>query len=218
MFFITKYYIINLNSKNSFSAKECFPMSVAVKKKQGKFTYKDYLSWPDDERWELIDGIAYNMTPAPSRIHQKILGELYRQIANYLTDKQCEVYFAPFDVRLPSGKEKNDDEITTVVQPDITVVCDISKLDEKGCKGSPDWVIEILSPATAKKDLKEKYFLYEKFAVKEYWIVYPDYKVVSVYVLNENKSYNIPVVYGEEDEIKVGIFEDLTIDLKTVFA
>ena len=121
-------------------------------------------------------------------------------------------------MRLPSGKEKNDDEITTVVQPDITVVCDISKLDEKGCKGSPDWVIEILSPATAKKDLKEKYFLYEKFAVKEYWIVYPDYKVVSVYVLNENKSYNIPVVYGEEDEIKVGIFEDLTIDLKTVFA
>ncbi len=146
-------------------------MSVAVKERLGKFTYRDYLHWPDDERWELIDGVAYNMSPAPNRIHQKISGELHRQIANYLIGKQCEVYAAPFDVRLPATGEKND-EITTVVQPDITIVCDKSKLDKKGCKGSPDLVIEILSPYTAKKDMKEKHFLYEKFAVKEYWIVY----------------------------------------------
>ena len=183
-----------------------------------KFTYRDYLHWPDDQRWELIDGVPYNMSPAPNRIHQEISGELYRQIANYLAGKQCKVYAAPFDVRLPAAGEKDDDEITTVVQPDITVVCDRSKLDKKGCKGVPDLVIEILSPYTAKKDMKEKYFLYEKFGVKEYWIVYPDYKTVSVYTLDINKAYGAPAVYEEEEQVEVGIFEDLTVELKTVFA
>ena len=117
------------------------------------YTYGDYLSWPDEERWELIDGIPHSMSPAPSRVHQEISMELARQIANHLIGKNCRVYAAPFDVRLPKGGEK-DEQIETVVQPDLVVVCDESKLDERGCKGPPDLIIEILSPHTAAKDMK----------------------------------------------------------------
>ena len=111
-----------------------------------KWTYTDYLTWPEGERWELINGVAYNMSPAPSRRHQELSGELFRQIANHLKGKQCKVYDAPFDVRLSTAGNESDNYIDTVVQPDIVVVCDPSKLDERGCKGAPDIVIEISSP------------------------------------------------------------------------
>ena len=185
-------------------------------KKDTKFTYGDYANWPEDERWELIDGDAYNMSPAPSRRHQQISRDLGVQIANFLSDKSCEVYFAPFDVRLPEADEP-DEDIETVIQPDIVVVCDKNKLDDKGCRGAPDIIIEILSPATAPKDMKIKLSLYEKHGVKEYWVVHPIDNIVMAFKLGKNKKYGKPEVYTEEDKIKTGILEGLEIELEKVF-
>lgn len=192
-------------------------MGPLAQKKDEVFRYGDYLKWDDGERWELIDGIAYNMTPAPSRFHQRVSGQLFLQFGNFLSNSSCEVYTAPFDVRLSEGDEA-DDAITTVVQPDISVVCDPSKLDDKGCKGSPDLIVEILSPATARKDLKEKFLRYERAGVREYWIVDPSGKTVTVFKRSDAGLFGRPDVYGEEERIKVGIFEDLEIDLQPVFA
>lgn len=190
-------------------------MGLPVKRQDRKYTYADYLTWPDDERWEIIEGVAYDMSPAPNVEHQRILRKLFYQFEDYLKDKTCEVFVSPFDVILLTPSEK-DEEIDTVVQPDIVIVCDKSKLDDKGCKGTPDLIIEITSPSTAKKDLKEKLFLYEKSGVKEYWTVHPTDKTVMVFKLGENKEYGRPEIYGEEDKINVGIFE-LKIGLEMVF-
>jgi Uma2 family endonuclease len=130
-----------------------------------QYSYADYLTFPEGERWEIIDEVPY-LQAVPSRIHQEILMELSRQISNYLIGKSCKVYPAPFCVRL--NNEKGDDNIISVVKPDITVVCDNSKLDKSGCKGSPDMIIEILSPSTAKNDKIIKFNKYEKVGVKEY--------------------------------------------------
>ncbi|MGB9762689.1 MAG: Uma2 family endonuclease, partial [Minisyncoccia bacterium] len=127
------------------------------------------------------------------------------------------LYVAPFSVKFPAGDEKSDKEIKTVVEPDIVVICDESKLDDKGCKGAPDLIVEITSPSTGRKDKIEKFNLYERHGVKEYWIVEPDLKILSVFTLQENNRYGRPEVYTDEDEIKVSIFEDLVIDLKNVF-
>lgn len=132
-------------------------MGPVLKDAAERFSYRDYLSWQDPaERWELIDGVAYDMSPAPLRIHQDILGELYAEIKKFLKDKPCRVYVAPFDVRLPRNADDRDEQIDTVVQPDITVVCDPSKLDERGMKGAPDLVVEVFSLSTAKKRLQRK--------------------------------------------------------------
>ncbi len=185
--------------------------------KQGNnFTYGDYITWPDEERWELIDGYAYNMSPAPSRRHQDISQELGRQFANFLRDKPCRIYSAPFDVRFPEADE-NDEDIITVVQPDIVVICDEKKLDDKGCRGAPDLIIEILSPATSAKDMKIKLPLYERFGVKEYWVVHPTDNIIQVFKLNKKKMYGKPDIYSEEDKIKTPILEGLEIDLDLVF-
>ena len=181
------------------------------------FTYGMYKTWPDDERWEIIEGVPYNMSPAPSRFHQDIFRELFNQIVNKLSNKSCIVYSAPFDVRLPESDEA-DDDITTVVQPDILVVCDNGKLDNEGCKGAPDLIIEILSPATAAKDMKEKFFLYEKHGVKEYWIVEPLDKFIMVYSLQEDAKYGRAVTYTKGDKIESGVLKDLVVDLDLVFA
>ena len=180
------------------------------------FTYGDYLNWYDDERWELIEGIAYNITPAPSRKHQEILRELLLQIANFLANKPGEVYCAPFDVRLPEENEL-DEDIKSVVQPDIVIVCDDSKLDDRGCRGAPDIVVEILSPHTASKDMQKKLLLYEKHKVKEYWIVHPAENIISVFKLDENGNYGKPDVFTKDNKLKTPILEGLEIDFGLVF-
>ncbi|MCK5507554.1 MAG: Uma2 family endonuclease [Desulfobacterales bacterium] len=180
------------------------------------FTYKDYLTWNDNERWELINGVAYNMTPAPSVNHQRVSRQLLLQIGIFLSDKPCEVFSAPLDVRLPEPNEK-DEDIKNVVQPDMFVVCDSSKLDEKGCKGAPDLVIEIVSPSSASIDNIKKLQQYEKNGVKEYWIVHPIYKIVTIYKIMENGLYGKPETYSEEDKIEVELLKGLTIDLAPVF-
>jgi len=191
-------------------------MGYPIRKENNVYTYKDYLEWPEEERWELIEGVAYNMTPSPSRSHQKISAALVNALYQYLKGKNCEVYYAPFDVRLPEGDEE-DNKIKTVVQPDIVVICDPSKLDEKGCKGSPDLIMEILSPSTASIDYISKLQLYEKNQVSEYWIIHPIDKIVMVYRLLEGGNYGRAEVYSEKDRVKAGIFDDFVIDLKEIF-
>ena len=190
-------------------------MGLAVRKKEERFTYGDYLKWPDDQRRELIDGVAYDMSPAPLRRHQRILGDIFAEFYNYLKNKPCQVYVAPFDVRLPETDEA-DEEIESVVQPDIVVVCDRNKLDDRGCKGSPDIAIEILSPHTAKKDFVTKYHLYERHKVKQYWVFDPETEGVVVFRL-KNDKYGKPEEYKKEDTIRVDIFPDLEINLSTIF-
>jgi len=192
-------------------------MNPLAKKEQNGYTYKDYLNWPEDERWELIEGVPYAMTPAPSRKHQEILGELFGELRNYLKDKPCRVYLSPFDVRL-ANKNEREEEVKTVVQPDITVVCDASKLDDKGCLGTPDLVIEILSPSTAAMDHIKKLALYEKNGVQEYWIVHPIDQILTIYKLGENQEYGRPEIYDREGKVKVELLGDLVLDLSIVFA
>ncbi|SJM91614.1 conserved hypothetical protein [Crenothrix polyspora] len=181
-----------------------------AKKLQQSYTYADYCQWPEDEHWELLAGVAYAMT-APTRLHQDIVFELAGQIRNYLQGKPCKGYVAPFDVRLPC-KDEADDSVDTVVQPDISVICDKTKLDKLGCRGAPDWVIEVLSPSTALKDLNTKRNLYQRHGVQEYWIIHPEDRWIMVYLLNSQTQYGQPDVFGMDDPTQVQHFPALYID------
>ena len=152
-----------------------------------KYSYADYLLWTFQERVEIIKGKLFNMSPAPRRIHQKIHSMIFTDIAVSLKGKPCEIYSAPFDVRFPIQFEDSDEQTYTVVQPDICVVCDLKKLDDAGCKGAPNLIVEILSPTTASKDLNEKFDLYEEHGVQEYWLVYPGESVLEIYDLTDKK-------------------------------
>ena len=180
------------------------------------YNYSDYQTWSDEERWEIIEGVPYNMSPAPSTRHQRILGELHIAFRSVVR-KPCEVFLSPFDVRL---SESYDEEVTieNVVQPDLLVYCDKAKVDEKGGKGAPDLVVEILSPSTASKDMKTKLLLYQKFGVKEYWIVDPEYSYVEIYNLDEKGRYNLTVRKELPETIQSTLYEDLSIELSAIFA
>ena len=162
------------------------------------------------EHYELIEGVIYDMTPSPTSTHQRISGNLYTNFWIYLKGKSCEVFSAPFDVYLKDG-------IDEWVIPDLTVICDQSKIQEKGCVGAPDLVVEILSKTTAVKDRTVKLTLYRTAGVKEYWIVDPYGETVEVYQFGEN-VFALPDIYGVEDVMKVGIFDDLQITLREIFA
>lgn len=186
------------------------------RKAPNTYSYADYLQWPDDKRIELIDGVPFMMTPAPSRLHQQIVLELGRQFANFLKGKTCEVNIAPFDVRLSDKAGATDDEVFTVVQPDLVVVCNESKLDERGCNGAPDLVIEVISPSNVAHDYIRKMDLYEKSGVKEYWIVHPVDQIVMVYYL-EGGKYGRPKIYDRKNTVEVKSVSGLEIDFEKVF-
>jgi len=184
-----------------------------------RYTYADYLTWLDDKARELIHGFIKIMSPAPhpthARANTKILWNLESIV--YKHKGKCEVFTAPFDVRFPKQGENADNKIDTVVQPDICVICDLSKIDDRGCCGAPDLIVEILSPATFKKDVTEKFNLYEEHGVKEYWIVHPKDKAITVFLLQENGKYNEGTLYEQEGKIPVSIFDDQSIELSTIF-
>jgi Uma2 family endonuclease len=184
-----------------------------------RFTYRHYRTWPDSERWELIDGHAWAMSPAPRTRHQEILGRLFTSLREAVKGRPCKAFIAPFDVLVPD-RDESDDEVATVIQPDISVFCDRSKIGTRGARGAPDLVIEILSPSTSKKDLNEKFGLYERHGVKEYWVVDPGNYCLQVWRLGPNGRY------GEEDlrdllqdasPIASALFPDFRVDLKELF-
>ena len=179
------------------------------------FTFADALTWDESERIELIEGTPIMMSP-PSRIHQKIVTEMTRQLANYLEGKKCEVYPAPFAVRLFEKASDRPDQVDTMVEPDISVICDRDKLDDHGCKGAPDMVIEVLSPSNHRYDRLVKYNLYQRAGVRECWIVDPVTKTVQVSLL-KNGVYQIHEVYTAQDIAKVNVLDGCFIELSKVF-
>ncbi len=186
----------------------------------GTYSYADYVTWQWTEMSELIHGKIFKMSSAPNTAHQRVSLELSRQIANYLKGKKCKAFSAPFDVRLPlSESKKNDQDIFTVVQPDICVICDSGKIDERGCLGAPDWIIEILSRQTSSKDLRQKFDVYQQTGVREYWVVHPVEQTVLVYVLNSKGKYESELKpYVREDMLSPITLPELVIDLAQVFS
>jgi len=181
------------------------------------YTYADYLKWTFEERVELIKGKIFKMSPAPSSGHQRISWHLNGLLFNYLNGKKCEAFSAPFDVRLPR-KSKDDKDIITVLQPDICIICDPSKVEEKGCLGAPDIVIEILSPFTNKKELKYKHEVYQEAGVKEYWVVDPREKSLQIYLHINGKLLASGHLYAEDNDIvTTPILPGFSLDLSILF-
>ena len=184
-----------------------------------RYTYADYLTWMDDVRRELYNGFIKLMTPAPSRRHQEISTHFIRIYSWYLFRKECRLYHAPSDVRFPKERKSQDDQqVYTVLQPDLYIVCDLSKLDDRGCLGAPDMVIEIVSAQNSKRDVRDKFDIYQEHGVREYWIVNPNDENVTVFVLDDTSKFQFVGMYAGDDKIPVNIFNgDLKIDLTEVF-
>lgn len=157
-----------------------------LKRDTHRHTYADYLTWSGSYGNELVNGIAYVGEPAPSTSHQVFVGELYRQAANALDDRPYRVYVAPIDVRLPKSSEE-DGEVDTVVQPDVLIVSDVAKVDERGMRGAPDWVAEVLSPSTASYDQSVKLPAYERAGVREVWLVHFIHRTLITYRLEAGR-------------------------------
>jgi len=189
--------------------KQFDPMITDINQLDAKktYSYKDYLSWQFQERVELLRGYIARIAPAPSRRHQEVSGQLFLQIGNFLKGQSCHLYSAPFDVRLNAD---------TVVQPDLCIVCDTSKLDEQGCNGAPDLIIEVLSPGNSRKERKEKFELYEEHQVQEYWIVEPVDESIIVYTLRDGKyTGSKPYVPGET--VTSALLPGLELGLEEIF-
>lgn len=186
----------------------------------GVYTYADYLRWQFDDMVELLRGKVFRMSPAPNRMHQRVSRQLCTTLFSYFNKKSCEVYNAPFDVRLLDRVKstQSNKEITTVVQPDICVICDPAKLDDQGCIGAPDLIVEIVSPGNSKKEVDLKYRLYQESGVREYWIVYPAYQQIQQFVLDENDfQFRLHKIYAGDGQITAFIFPELVMDIEEIF-
>lgn len=177
-------------------------------------TYAEYLTWSDEPRFEIINGIPY-LQAAPSRQHQQIVTRLAGELYLFLKEKTCEVYTAPFDVRISAAE---DEEEYQVIQPDISVICDFGKLDDKGCKGAPDFIVEVLSPSTWQRDRIEKMNLYQRYGVKEYVLIYPNEKIMEQYILLENSQYDLPHIFNENDQFRSHVLSDFIISVGSILA
>ena len=184
----------------------------------GTYSYADYLKWQFEQSVELIKGKLYNMSPAPRAGHQRIAMRMLRDLLNHFDARSCEVYAAPFDVRLPNPDYQPgfNNKVHTVVQPDICVICDPTKIDEFGCVGPPDWIIEITSPSTHKKDFNEKFDLYESAGVREYWIAVPKSAELYAYTL-VGERYEETAVYEKGSQAISSLFPDLSLELDWIF-
>ena len=182
----------------------------------GQYSYADYLRWTIEERLELIKGKIFQLA-APNRLHQDLCGRVYYEIATFLKrNKPCSVYIAPFDVRLPR-KSNDDKDIITVLQPDVCVICDPAMLDDRGCIGAPDIVVEILSPGNNKKELRNKYAVYEESGVREYWIVSPLEQTFMAYHLDDAGQFIPTRLMTSGDIYTTGILPGFQLDLEKVF-
>lgn len=190
---------------------------MAILAEKTQYTFADFLSWNDNEHIEIINGEAFMMA-TPSSRHQEICFEIGRQLGNFLEGKTCKVYPAPFGVRLFEQAKDTPEQVNTVVEPDISVICDRNKIDKRGCKGAPDLVIEVLSPSTQRMDQLIKLNLYQRAGVREYWIVDPENQTVRVMTQNESRLFYVQEVYGREDVAKVNILDGCFIELHKVFS
>ncbi len=190
---------------------------MALPDENQKYAYKDYLNCDESERIEIINGKVIVMS-LPPVIHQVVLMELFRQIANFLEGKSAKIFIRPLGVRLFEKDGDKPEDVDTVVEPDIFILCDKSRLDEHGCKGAPDMVIEILSPSTLRHDKLVKFNLYQRAGVREYWLVDPQYSSVSVYLLGEDGKYTVHEEYGKKDIAKVNSLRGCFIELEKVFS
>lgn len=191
--------------------------SLELDVEHGFYTYANYLTWEFDERVELIKGKIFRMgVEAPKRNHQKISLHISSEFCNFLKGKICQVYEAPFDVRLPVKSKRNED-IDTLVQPDICVICDPEKLDNAGCIGAPDLIVEILSPGNNRKELRNKYEVYEESGVREYWVIHPDEQTVLFYSLKEGK-YQPSRLFTSGDIVESNCIQGFKLDLEEVFS
>ena len=181
------------------------------------YTYADYLQWTFEDRLELIKGKIFKMTPAPASVHQRISWVVSGELYSYLKNKSCQAYSAPFDVRLPRKGEIKDNKIYTVVQPDICIICDASKVDSRGCTGAPDIVIEILSPGNNQKEVRNKYEVYEESGVLEYWLISPQDKTFLKYTLTDG-IYQPSRLMTTGDIILTPVLPGFELNLDTVFA
>lgn len=183
------------------------------------YSYADYITWQLDEMVELIKGKIMLMSPAPNLRHQRIERNLIIDIGTYLKKQKCQVFPAPFDVRLYDRKKSilANQEIITVVQPDLCVVCNLEILDQQGCNGAPDWIIEILSQGNSKRDMQVKYQLYQDSGVREYWLVYPEHQAIHQFVLDDSGHYQLKNMYAGDDKATPALFPELAIDLTEVF-
>ena len=183
-----------------------------------RYTYADYLTWMDDVRRELYDGLIVELS-TPWRKHAQVSSHLTGILGNYLAGKKPHIYHAPFDVRMFKDANKtSDDQIYTVVQPDLSIITDLSKLDDRGCLGAPEFIIEIATKETSKRDIKDKFNIYQEHGVLEYWIVSPNDENVTVFILDKNGKFQFVGMYAENDKIPVNIFNgDLLVDLTEVF-
>ena len=188
---------------------------MTVPRDKRKYSYADYLTWAEGGRLEIIDGKIHPVSPVPSRKHQEVLRELSVAFSLFLRDKEGEIFFAPFEVRLLS-EDKQEEDIINIVQPDLTVVCDGGKLTEKGCNGSPDMIAEVLLPASVKLDRWQKYQLYEKAGVKEYWIVDVFHESVEVHLLQKGQ-YVLQGIFIVGEQAEVDTLPGLHIDLGRIF-
>jgi len=180
-------------------------------------TYRDYVTWSKEYGEELIDGVAYvREPPAPSRAHQDFVLGLYHQIFTALEGKSCHVYAAPFDVRLPKTDE-TDDQTETVVQPDVLIVCDVHKLDERGMRGAPDWLTEVLSPSTARHDLIIKLPVYERAGVREVWFIHPTDLMLTIYRLEDGR-YGRPAILEIKGRTSLTAVPGVVIDWDRMLA
>jgi len=216
------YSVLTLKNYLTIQNEDLSEIKVEEPESPVGFTYADYLTWNFKERIELIRGKIFKMSPAPSISHQKIQTNILGKFFIFLKNKPCKVFGSPIDVRLkgkPFRKKKlRDDKVTTVVQPDIIVVCDEEKLqDNRSVDGAPELVVEILSPGNTKTETKYKFDLYEENGVLEYWVVYPEYKQIYVYLLNENEAYGKPVIYEVKEKIPSAVLKGLRIPMDDIF-
>ena len=183
------------------------------------YSYADYLTWRFEETVELIKGKIMQMSPAPTVNHQRLERKLLVAIDSYLRDKQCEIFPAPFDVRLYDRKKSQlaNQEVYTVVQPDLCVICNPELLDKRGCNGAPEWIIEIVSKSTSKKDMQIKYALYQESGVSEYWLVYPELQTIQQFVLDERSHYQLQPM-NADNLMNSHLFPELIIDSTALFA
>ena len=183
------------------------------------YSYADYLTWQFNETVELIKGKIMLMSPAPNVTHQRVSMNFSGSLFNFFKRKKCQVFAAPFDVRLYDRKKSilSNEDIHTVVQPDLCVICNPDILDMQGCNGAPDWIIEILSKGNSKREMQIKYELYQESGVQEYWIVYPNDQAINQFVLDESGRYQLKQMYTDDDMATPHLFPELAIDLTEVF-